>query len=149
MWHLLQDRIHSGEEVAKLHEPGNGICPLCVVPKMTHNIIFICHVARFLWSFVFKALGREWQALDLGEFLEEHANHFDRRRRLLWLVFASMTRTLWTICNKMVIERIFLRWTSDSVFKFLAFLQQWHAGGSTSGGTSLTYAVQPLSCSMA
>ena len=37
-----------------------------------------------------------------------------------------MTWTLWTIRNKMVIERVFLRRASDSVFKFLAFLQQWH-----------------------
>ena len=34
--------------------------------------------------------------------------------------------TLWTIRNKMVIERIFLRRASDSMFKLLAFLQQWH-----------------------
>jgi hypothetical protein len=37
-----------------------------------------------------------------------------------------MSWTLWTIRNKMVIEHIFLRRASDSVFKFLAFLQQWY-----------------------
>jgi hypothetical protein len=29
-----------------------------------------------------EALGPEWQALDLGEFLEEHANCTGKRRRL-------------------------------------------------------------------
>jgi hypothetical protein len=81
---------------------------------------------RFLWSFVAEALGPEWQALDLGEFLEEHANRTGKRRHLFWLVFAAMTWTLWTIRNKMVIERIFLRRASDSIFKFLAFMQQWY-----------------------
>jgi hypothetical protein len=50
---------------------------------------------RLLWSFVFEALGPEWQALDLDEFLEEHANRTGRRRHLFWLVFAAMTWTLW------------------------------------------------------
>jgi hypothetical protein len=84
--------------------------------------MFARPAARFLWRFVSKALGPKWQALDLGEFLEEHANRTGRRRRLFWLVFASMTWNLWTIRNKMVIECIFLRRASDSIFKFLAFL---------------------------
>jgi hypothetical protein len=88
--------------------------------------MFACSAARFLWSFVAEALGPEWQALDLGEFLEVHANRPGKRRRLFWLVFASMTWTLWTTRNKMVIERIFLRRASDSIFKFLAIMQQWY-----------------------
>ena len=56
-----------------------------------------------------EALGPDWQAQDLGEFLEAQANCTGRRRRLFWLVFAAMTWTLWTIRNKMVIERVFLR----------------------------------------
>jgi hypothetical protein len=88
--------------------------------------MFACPAARFLWSFVAEALGPEWQALDLGEFLEVHANRSDKRRCLFWLVFASMIWTLWTIRNKMVMERIFLRRASDSIFKFLAFMQQWY-----------------------
>jgi hypothetical protein len=100
------------------------MCPLCAVPKLTHHIVFTCHAARFLWSFIFEALGTEWQALDLAEFLEEHTNHTGRRTCLFWLVFAVMTWTLWTIRNKLVTEHIFLRRLSDSVFKFLAFLQR-------------------------
>jgi hypothetical protein len=88
--------------------------------------MFACSAAHFLWSFVAEALGPEWQALDLGEFLEVHANRPGKRRRLFWLVFASMTWTLWTTRNAMVIERIFLRRASDSIFKFLAILQQWY-----------------------
>jgi hypothetical protein len=88
--------------------------------------MFACSAARFLWSFVAEALGPEWQALDLGEFLEVHANRPGKRRRLFWLVFASMTWTLWTTRNAMVIERIFLRRASDSIFKFLAIMQQWY-----------------------
>jgi hypothetical protein len=88
--------------------------------------MFAYSAARFLWSFVAEALGPEWQALDLGEFLEVHANRSGKRRRLFWFVFASMTWTLWTTRNKMVIEHIFLRRASDSIFKFLAFMQQWY-----------------------
>ena len=112
--------------MAKRHGPGDRLCPLCAVPETGTHILFSCPAARFLWSFVHEALGPEWQALDLGEFLEVNANRTGRRRRLFWLVFAAMTWTLWTIRNKMVIERVFLRRASDSVYKFLAFLQQWY-----------------------
>ena len=87
---------------------------------------FSSPAARFLWNFIYEALGPAWQASDLGEFLETQANRTGERCRLFWLVFAALTWTLWTIRNKMVIERIFLRRASDSMFKLLAFLQQWH-----------------------
>jgi hypothetical protein len=44
--------------------------------------MFACPAVRFLWSFVAEALGPEWQALDLGEFLEVHANRSSKRRSL-------------------------------------------------------------------
>ena len=125
-WQLLRDRLPSGVEVAKRLGPSDGACPLCAVPESRTHILFSCPAARFLWNVVAEALGPEWQAQDLGEFLEVQANRTVRRRRLFWLVFAAMTWALWTIRNKMVIERVFLRHASDSVFKFLAFLQQWH-----------------------
>jgi hypothetical protein len=106
------------------------MCPLCDVSETTHHIIFTCPAAGFLWSFISEALAREWQALDQDECLEEHANRAGRRRLLFWLVFATMSWTLWTIYDKLVIERRFSRREFDSMFKFLAFLQQWHLLGS-------------------
>ena len=125
-WQLLRDRLPSGVEVAKRLGPGDGTCPLCAVPETGTHILFSCPAARFLWSFLAEALGPEWQARDLAEFLEVQANHTGRRRSLFWLVFAAMTWTLWTIRNKMVIEHVFPRRAADSVFKFLAYLQEWH-----------------------
>ena len=55
------------------------------------DILFTCPVARFLWSFVTEALGPEWRARDLGEFLEVQANRTGKGRRLFWLVFATIT----------------------------------------------------------
>ena len=126
IWQLLRDRLPSGVDVEKQHGPGNDLCPLCAVPETETHILFSCPAARFLWSFVSEALRPEWAALDLGKFLKAQANHTSKGRRLFWLVFAAMTWTLWTIRNKMVIKRVFVRRASDSVFKFLAFMQQWH-----------------------
>jgi hypothetical protein len=50
-------------------------------------------------------------------------------------VFASMTWILWTTRNKMGIEHIFLQRASDSIFKFLAFMQQWYPTRSVGSGT--------------
>jgi hypothetical protein len=89
--------------------------------------MFTCPAARFLWSFVQEALGPPWQAWDLGEFLETHANRTGTRHRLFWFMFATMPWTLWTTRNKMVIERVFPQCASDLVFKMLASLQLWYA----------------------
>ena len=126
VWQLLRDRLPSGVAVRKRHGPGDGLCPLCGIPETGTHILFSCPAARFLWNFIYEALGPAWQASDLGEFLETQANRTGGGRRLFWLVFAALTWTLWTVRNKMVIERIFLRHGSDSMFKLLAFLQQWH-----------------------
>jgi hypothetical protein len=74
-------------------------------------------IAQFQWCFVFEAPGPEWQTLDLGKFLEIHANYSVRRSHL----FSETIWSLWTIRKKMVIEHVFLRRGSDSMFKFLEF----------------------------
>jgi hypothetical protein len=61
----------------------------------------------------------------LDEFLETQANQTGMRHCLFWFMFAAMS-TLWTTRNKMVIERVFSRHASDSVFKILASLQLWY-----------------------
>ena len=100
-------------------------CIYFVKLKCNKNYLSRISSSSFLWNFVHEALGPAWQASDLGEFLVT-GEPYRGRRRLFWLVFAALTCTLWTIRNKMVIERVFLRRASDSMFKFLAFLQQWH-----------------------
>ena len=69
-WQLLRDRLPSGVEVVKQFGPGDGTCPLCAVPESGTHILFSCPAAHFLWSFMAEALGPEWQARDLAEFLE-------------------------------------------------------------------------------
>ena len=110
----------------KCHGPGNGLCPLCHFLETGTHILFSCVAAQALWCFVREALGPEWEAHDLAEFLQVRATQVGRKRRLFWLIFAAMMWTLWTTRNKMVIERVFPRRASDSFFKFLAFLQHWH-----------------------
>ena len=114
VWQLLYNRLPSGLEVVKRHGPGDGLSLLCVVPKSgTH--IFFSRPAASLWDFVREALGLEWQAPDLSEFLEAQTKHTGRRRRPFWLVFAVITWTQWTVRDKMVIKRVFLQCASDSV----------------------------------
>jgi hypothetical protein len=126
VWQLLRDRLPSGVEVAKRHGLGDGLCPLCGIPELGTHIMFTYPATRFLWSFVQEALGTAWQARDLGEFLEAHANQTGTRRRLFWFMFAEMSWTLWITRNKMVIEKVFPRHASDSVFIILASLQLWY-----------------------
>ncbi|KAE8787303.1 retrotransposon protein [Hordeum vulgare] len=69
VWQLLRDCLLSGTEVLKRHGPGNGICPLCHVPETGSHILFSSVAAQALWCFVREALGPEWEASDLADFL--------------------------------------------------------------------------------
>ncbi|KAI5019375.1 hypothetical protein ZWY2020_044263 [Hordeum vulgare] len=70
VWQLLRDRLPLGSEVLKRHGPSNGICPLCHVPETGSHILFSCIAAHALWCFVREALGPEWEAPDLADFLQ-------------------------------------------------------------------------------
>ena len=70
IWQALRYRLPSGVEMIKRFGPGDGLCRLCAVPESGTHILFSCPAARFLRSFVAEALGPDWQAQDLGEFLE-------------------------------------------------------------------------------
>uniref|UniRef100_A0A8R7K1N1 Reverse transcriptase zinc-binding domain-containing protein n=1 Tax=Triticum urartu TaxID=4572 RepID=A0A8R7K1N1_TRIUA len=102
------------------------MCPLCSILETGTHILFSCSAARALWSFIREALGSDWEAGDLAEFLQGRATQPGHKRRLFWCIFVALMWTLWTTLNKMVIEQIFPRRTSDSFFKFLTFLQYWH-----------------------
>jgi hypothetical protein len=91
VWQLLRDWLPSRVEVAKRNGPGNGLFPLCVVPETMTHIMFSCPAAQFLWRFLHEALGPEWQASDLSDFIEVHANNTGRRRRLFWLLFTALS----------------------------------------------------------
>ena len=82
VWQLLRDRLPTGVEVAKRHGPGDGLCPLCAIPETGAHIMFTCPTTQFLWNFVREDLGPDWDAQDLGQFLETRATTHGKRRRL-------------------------------------------------------------------
>ena len=125
VWQLLRNRLCSGTEVLKQQGPRNGLCPLCAVPETETHILFSCTAVRVMWMFVHEALGPDWEALNLVDFLQYRAMQPLQHPLLFWLIFAAMSWTLWITCNKMVIENVFPRKVSDSCFEFLAFLQHW------------------------
>lgn len=86
VWQLLRDRLPSGTEVLKRQGPGDGLCTLCTVPKNGTRILFSCTAARVLRTFIHEALGPDWVALDLAEFLQTRATQPGRHRRLFWLI---------------------------------------------------------------
>ena len=107
VWQLLRDRLPSGTEVLTRNGPGDGICPLCAVPETGTHILFSCTTARVLWTYVREALGPDWEALNLADFLQLRALQPSRHHRLFWLIFVAMSWTFWTTRNRMMIEKVF------------------------------------------
>lgn len=84
------------------------MCMHCALPKSGMHIFFMCPTGCFSWIYVHKALGSEWLASDVGDFLNASAHRIGRWMRLFYLVFMMMTYTLWMTHNKMVMEKLLL-----------------------------------------
>ena len=125
MWQWIRGRIPSGVEVRKRNGPGTGICPLCAVPEDSNHIFFACVSARFLWSCFREIVGGSWCHTNFPDLFAELQVSPTTSRHIRWLEVGVLAWTLWTVRNKLVIERTPLRRATDALYKFSGFLQLW------------------------
>ena len=125
MWQWIRGRIPSGVEVRKRNGPGTGICPLCAVPEDSNHIFFACVSARFLWSCFREIVGGSWCHTNFPDLFAELQLSPSSSRHIRWLEVGVLAWTLWTVRNKLVIQRTPLRRATDALYKFSGFLQLW------------------------
>lgn len=124
MWQWIRGRLPSGVEVLKRQGPGDGICPLCGTVE-TSNHIFSCVSAQFLWGCLREVIGGNWCHTNFPDLLSEVQSSPLTGRHIRWLLIGVLAWTLWTVRNKLVIQRVPLRRATDAVFKMCGFLQLW------------------------
>ena len=124
MWQWIRGRLPSGVEVRKRNGPGSGLCPLCGVPKDSSHI-FSCVSARFVWSCFRDVVGGNWCHTNFPDLFDELQSSPLSSRHIRWLEIGVLAWTLWTIRNKLVIQRVPLRRATDAIFKLSGFLQLW------------------------
>ena len=125
MWQWIRGRIPSGVEVRKRNGPGSGLCPLCGTPEDSNHIFFSCVSAQFMWSCFREAVGGDWCHTNFPDLFAELQNSPLPSRHIRWLEIGVLAWTLWTIRNKLVIQRIPLRRANDALFKLSGYLQLW------------------------
>lgn len=122
LWQLVRGRLPSGIEVVKRNGPGDGQCPLCEVLEDSNHIFFICPSARFLWSCLREVVGGRWCHDNLPDLFWEVQTHQPSIRPTLWVVVGVLSWTLWTVCNKLVIEHVIALRATDVIYKLCGFL---------------------------
>uniref|UniRef100_A0A453ND24 Reverse transcriptase zinc-binding domain-containing protein n=1 Tax=Aegilops tauschii subsp. strangulata TaxID=200361 RepID=A0A453ND24_AEGTS len=68
VWQLLRDRLPSGTKVLKRHGPGNGLCPLCLVPETGTHILFSCVAAQHFGALFVRLWDRSGRPMTLQSF---------------------------------------------------------------------------------
>ena len=122
LWQLVRGKVPSGVEVRKRNGPGDGLCPLCLVDEDSNHIFFTCPAAQFLWGCPREVFMGTWCNDNFPDlFLECQATPLSRRPTT-WVVVGALTWTLWTIRNKLVIERVIPRRSTDTIYKLCGFL---------------------------
>lgn len=125
LWQMFRNRLPTSDNVAKRQGPSNGTCTLCGNAEDANHVFFRCHLARFVWSAVREAFSQSWNpssGADLLNILKAHRGSF---RRVLWRCVGALLWSLWSIRNKLTIEKKFPSHPADCIFKCHLFLQQW------------------------
>ena len=125
IWQWIRGRIPSGTEVLKRHRLGDGICPLCGTAEDSNHIFFSCVSAQFLWSCLREVVGGRWCNTSFPVLFVELQATTPRSRHIRWLSIGVLAWTLWTVRNKLVIQRAPLRRVTDAIFKMCGYLQLW------------------------
>ncbi|KAI5012533.1 hypothetical protein ZWY2020_024799 [Hordeum vulgare] len=131
LWQWIRGRVPSGAEVVKHNGRGDGICPLCDMMEDSNHIFFTCVIAQFLWSCFRDAVGGHWCHTNVPDLFTEIQSVPSSARHIRWLTIGVLMWTLWTVRNKLVIQRLPLRCATNAIFQICGFLQLW----------------RPLSCS--
>ena len=70
-------------------------------------------------------IGGDWVHDNLPDLFQAVLSREARTRPSLWVVLGTMTWTLWTARNKLVIEHVIPSRATDSIYKLCGFLQLW------------------------
>ena len=119
-WQLALDRLPSA--IASRFGPSDGKCALCGEMESADHIFFECSLAKFAWSAMRQALGRDWGPSSFAHLLLILSNLSGRDRKLFWVLFLAQSWALWLTRNKLALEKKVIRHPADIIFKTVIFL---------------------------
>ncbi|KAE8777454.1 abc transporter g family member 37 [Hordeum vulgare] len=102
-------RIPSEVEVLNRNGPGDGICPLRDVMEDSNHIFFTCVTVQFLRSCFCNTIDGHWCRTNVPDLFVKIQFIPSSARHIRWLTIGVLTWTLWTVRNKLVIQRVSLR----------------------------------------
>lgn len=109
----------------KRNGPGDGTCVWCGLDENCDHVLFRCIVARFAWNVLREATGCGWNSSGFADFYRLVKAMGGSAHRLAWVGFAALARSLWTTCNKALIDRKLFRYPADLMYKLVILLQLW------------------------
>ena len=106
LWQWIRGRVPSRVEVLKRNGPGDGMCPLCGTVEDSNHIFFACVTAQFLWSCFREAVGGHWCHTNVPDLFAEIQSVPPSARHIRWMTIGVLVWTLWTVRDKLVIQRV-------------------------------------------
>jgi hypothetical protein len=89
------------------------------------HIFFSCSTAQFVWAAVRQLLGFNWRLANFQQFHAIISSFAGFTCRILWALFLAHSWALWTIRNKLTIEKKVINHPADIIYKTVIFLQLW------------------------
>ncbi|KAE8784279.1 ABC transporter G family member 37 [Hordeum vulgare] len=122
LWQWIRGHVPFGMEVLKRYGAHDGIHPLCGTVEDSYLIFFSCVSAQFLSSYLREAIGGRWCNTNFPDLFAKIQASPPTRHHIRWLASGVLSWTLWTVWNKLVIQRVPLLRASDAVFKMCGYL---------------------------
>lgn len=124
-WLVVQDKLQTGVNLKKREWKGDGKCCLCGVEESGNHIFFNCHIARVIWFCVKEALGWERCPSNLNDFFDNWLVLGSKNYHVKLFMFVIVLWGLWTVRNKMCIEKRFPKSSHEVFDKILQLMQKW------------------------
>lgn len=89
-------------------------------------------------------MGGSWCNTNFPDLFEELQASVLRLHRIRWLGIGVLAWTLWTIRNRLVIQRAPLRQPSDAIYKMCGYLQLWRSLSRVTDRDAITILIADL-----
>jgi hypothetical protein len=126
LWQAFQDRLQTRQQLKARNWRGSERCCLCGSVEDVDHLLFRCPLAEFVWACMGEALDSEGYPRNMNDLLSNWLpKGFGVSYQLGLACFAGLAWVIWTVWNKICMQKKIPNSSIDLIYSGLSFIQKW------------------------
>jgi len=126
LWQIFNNKLQVAQSLIKRGSKETANCCLYGLAESVDHIFFQCHIAKFIWS----VIAEVFKLQNVPRSLKEFSCTWLQGKgplpiRLLMFAFAGFVWAMWTIRDKMAIEKKIPKSPADVLYIYVSLMQRW------------------------